>query len=295
VRAPTIFVGAILTLAGCSHFREPEPSEPSSLPPVRSLSDTVGLEIVFLKLPVDGDSQIAPMWNEIDETHLPTDLRRSLSANGIRTGRFGSHMPAPLKQMVDELVFPGAEGADPAVKVGAGPIHTCRQLQSRTGQRSELLASEILPEIAVLRSNPEGQIVGNTYHNAQCVWALKTFPQGDGRVRLQLTPEVQYGEPRNRWVGQGTGIFRQVSGRSQKSFDDMQIDTHLTPGQTLVLSGTDQLTGLAQHFFSAGEPARTQGKKLLLIRLARTQYDDLFSAEQILAPIVPATELNSPQ
>ncbi len=86
MRAPTIFVGAILTLSGCSHFRELEPSKPSSLPPVRSSSDSVGLEIVFLKLPVHGDAQVAPMWNEIDETQLPTDLRRSLLANGIRAG-----------------------------------------------------------------------------------------------------------------------------------------------------------------------------------------------------------------
>jgi hypothetical protein len=295
VRAPTILLGAVLTLAGCSLFREPEPNEPSSLPPVRSMCDAVGLEIVFLKIPVDSSPQIAPMWNEIDETHLPLDLRRRLAANGIRTGLFGPQMPAPLRRTVDGLIFESEEGADPAVKVGSGPVHTCRQLQSRTGQRSELLASEIQPEIAVLLSDPAGQISGSTYQNAQCIWGLKTSPQGDGRVRVQLTPEIHHGQPRNRWVGQSTGIFRQVTGRSQKSFDDMQIDTYLAPGQTLILSATDELRGLGKHFFDARGADEQQGTKLLLIRLARTQYDDLFSAEQILAPIVPATELNSPQ
>lgn len=288
MRALTILFATVLALTGCSLFREPESSEPSSLPPVRALSDTVGLEIVFLKLPAESDAQIAPMWNEIDETHLPTDLRRRLAANGIRTGLFGPRMPVPLQQIVDQIVCMETEGADPSIKVGAGPIHTCRQLQSRNGQRNELLASEIQPQIAVLQTGPEGQIVGDTYYQAQCIWELKTFPQGDGRVRVQLTPEIQHGQARNQWVGQGTGIFRQVTGRSQKSFDDIRIDTLLAPGQTLILSGTDELRGLAQHFFGDGQSSATEGRRLLMIRLARTQRDDLFSTGQNLAPIVPA-------
>jgi hypothetical protein len=232
------------------------------------------------------------MWTEIDETHLPTELRRQLSANGVRCGLFGSHMPPPLQQLIDDTVQPAPESGAEGVRISAGPIHTCRQLQSSTGQRSELLASEVVPQIAVLNLD-EGQVVGKTYRGAQCLWALKTFPQGDGRVLVRLTPEVHFGQPENQFVGQSTGIFRQVSARRRKAFDNLQVEAMLAPGQTLLLTGTIPAKGLGRHFFTFDPSANSEdspGRKLLMIRLARTHYDDLFSAERIAAPILRAGE-----
>jgi hypothetical protein len=285
----SLFAGTLVALTGCTLFKEPPPAEPSSLPPIKTLTDSVGLEIVFLNLPANSDTRLAPMWTEIDETHLPTDLRRRLAANGIRCGLFGSQMPVPLKQLVDELVEPAAGPESQGVRVGAKRVHTCRQLQSLTGQPSELLATDICPEMTLLMLSERGEVAGRTYRDAQGKWVLKTFPQGDGRVRLQLTPEIHHGQQHNTWVGQSTGIFRQVSGQQRDSFDNLRIETLLTPGQTLVLCGTEPLVGLGRHFFGFGDPSGPVGKKLLLIRLARTQYDDLFSAERVLAPTMNHT------
>jgi hypothetical protein len=279
----------LLTAAGCAAWKKQPEGEPSSLPALKPAGDTVGLEIAFLKLPPTADLQAALVWNDVDETRLPNELRRRLDANGIRCGCFGAQMPEPLRQLVDQATEPQTSSAGDGVQVGAGHVHTRRQLQSRSAQRNEILASQILPQIAVL-SNEGGQIVGNTYQNAQCVWNLKTFPQGDGRVRLQLTPEVHYGQPQNQWIGQSTGIFRQVTARRRKVFDDLRIEMDITPGHTCLLSATDPAKGLGQHFFTYGAGAETPGPKLLLIRLARTQYEDLFKGEQILAPIVAAPE-----
>jgi hypothetical protein len=259
------------------------------LPPLQAAGDTVGLEIVFLKLPADAPSEIAPMWDEIDETPLPVDLRRRLAANGVRCGLFGTQMPTPLKQLIDDLTVPAADDLQEGLPVSAGPVQTCRRLQSRTGQRSELLASDVLPEMAVLLAR-NGQVGGQTYREAQCMWALTTTAQAAGRVRLQLTPEVHYGQPQNQYVGQSSGIFRQITARPRETFDDLRIETLLSPGQTLVLAATDPVRGLGQHFFAYGAGTQAAGQKLLLVRLARTQYDDLFSADPILAPIASATE-----
>ena len=89
---------------------------------------------------------------------------------------------------------------------------------------------------------------------------------------------------------QCTGIFRQVAARRRKVFDDLRIELDLSPGHTCLLSATDPVKGLGRHFFTYGTEAESPGPKLLLIRLARTQYEDLFGGEQILAPIVSATE-----
>jgi hypothetical protein len=249
----------------------------------------VGLEIAFLKLPPVAESQIAVAWEDVDESRLPTELRRRLGANGIRCGCFGTHMPEPLRRLIDQAVETQAGSAAEGVTVGAGPVHTRRQLQSRSAQRNEILASQVLPSVAVL-SSADGQVVGHTYHNAQCVWSLTTLPQGDGRVRLQLTPEVHYGQPRNQWIGQNTGIFRQVTARRSQVFDDLRIELDLSPGHTCLLSATHPVKGLGQHFFTYGTGTQTPGPKLLMVRLARTRHDGLFGGEPNLAPIVPAME-----
>jgi hypothetical protein len=278
-----------MAAAGCAAFKKQPDGEPSSLPALKPAGDTVGLEIAFLKLPPTAASQATLVWNDVDETRLPNELRRRLDANGIRCGCFGAQMPEPLRQLIDQATESQTGSAEDGVQVGAGPVHTRRQLQSRTAQRNEILASQILPQIAVL-NNVGGQIVGNTYHDAQCVWNLKTFPQGDGRVRLQLTPEVHHGQPQNQWIGQSTGIFRQVTARKRKVFDDLRIEIDLNPGHTCLLSATDPVKGLGHHFFTYGTGAETPGPKLLLIRLARTQFEDLFAGEQIFAPIASVPE-----
>jgi hypothetical protein len=286
-----LIIGLMSFVCGCASLKR-EPDEPSSLPPIQSATDSVGLEIVFLKLSEDAELKLDPMWAEIDETHLPTQLRRQLDANGIRCGLLGSHLPPSLQQLIDATVQPAPESVAEGVRISDGPIHTCRQLQSPTGQRSELLASEVVPEIAVLNLE-QGQVVGKTYRGAQCLWALTTFPQGDGRVLVRLTPEVHFGQPENQFVGQSSGIFRQVSARRRKSFDNLQVEAIVAPGQTLLLTGTIPARGLGRHFFSFDPSANSEdspGRKLLMIRLARTHYDDLFSAERISAPILPAGE-----
>lgn len=289
MRTSFAVIYCLVAAAGCAAFKKQPEGEPSSLPALKPAGDTVGLEIAFLKLPPTAVSQTALAWNDVDETRLPIELRRRLDANGIRCGCFGAQMPEPLRRLVDQATESQTGSSEDGVQVGAGHVHTRRQLQSRTGQRNEILASQILPEIAVL-SNAGGQVAGNTYHNAQCIWNLKTFPQGDGRVRLQLTPEVHFGQPQNQWIGQSTGIFRQVTARKRKVFDDLRIEVDINAGHTCLLSATDPVKGLGQHFFTYGTDAETPGPKLLMIRLARTQYEDLFGGEQVLAPIVSAPE-----
>jgi hypothetical protein len=289
VRTSFAVIYCLVAAAGCAAFKKQAESEPSSLPALKPAGDTVGLEIAFLKLAPTAQSQANLVWNDVDETRLPNELRRRLHANGMRCGCFGAQMPETLRQLVDQATESQVGSTEDGVQVGAGHVHTRRQLQSRTAQRNEILASQILPEIAVL-SNVGGQIVGNTYHDAQCIWNLKTFPQGDGRVRLQLTPEVHYGKPQNQWIGQSTGIFRQVTARRRKVFEDLRSEIDVNPGHTCLLSATDPVKGLGHHFFTYGAEAETPGPKLLLIRLARTQYEDLFGGEQILAPIVSVPE-----
>ncbi len=113
-------------------------------------------------------------------------------------------------------------------------------------------------------------MVGKTFADAQTVFELKAFPLGDGRARLELVPEIQFGPVKQKYVGRD-GMFELEVGRERKNFPQLRIDATITPGHTLAVSSGSSRSSLGGCFFCNAER-----QKLLLIRLAQSQYDDLF-------------------
>jgi hypothetical protein len=104
---------------------------------------------------------------------------------------------------------------------------------------------------------------------------------GDRRVKVQLTPELHYGEPRQQWVSDD-GMLRPQAGKPKRVFDRLAFEAALAPGQMLVLTCLPDRPGtLGQYFFT--EPLNTSSaedpqmqQKLTVVRLADTRYSDLF-------------------
>jgi hypothetical protein len=82
---------------------------------------------------------------------------------------------------------------------------------------------------------------------------------------------------RNQYVG-GDQTFMLQAGRDTHEFDDLRIECLLSPGQTLAITKTLDAKGLGGHFFAADAAASSIGS-MMLIRLAQTQLDDLFSSD----------------
>jgi hypothetical protein len=123
---------------------------------------------------------------------------------------------------------------------------------------------------------PRLQVSGKTYHDAQGVIVGTAQPLSDGAVRIQLTPEIQFGDPRNQFVA-ADGAIQLRTERNRETFPDLVVDTRLTAGQTLMLGCTAEPKGIGAVFFTEinnGEPH----KKLLLLRVAGTQHDELFDS-----------------
>ena len=79
---------------------------------------------------------------------------------------------------------------------------------------------------------------------------MKSFPQPDGRVRLELVPELHHGQPRQRWIGE-QGVLRLDASRPKRTFDDLALSAELAPGAMLVLSSLPNRPGsLGHHFFT---------------------------------------------
>jgi hypothetical protein len=218
------------------------------------------------------------LWQDVDEQHFPPELRRKLTENGFRVGLVAGQVPAPLAKLMEltDAPAPDAEvGATQIEDLESQPRVVRRHLQLRGGRRGEVLTSGVYPELPVLRCQG-GQVSGQTYSKAQGVLGVTAFPEPDGRVRLELVPEVHYGDPVVRPVSDN-GVFRLDSGRQRCVLDDMMVAAQLSPGYLLVLGGLPSRPGsLGRQFFSDDDGGRAQ-EKLLLVRLSQTQHDDLFA------------------
>ena len=167
--------------------------------------DSVVLEMFFVRFPFGDPAVNEKLWEEIDEQQFAPDLRERLARNGFRVGLLSGQMP-------DRTV----EAA--GIERQAGPERPNRRHQGRgSGGRAAAWSGGIcnFAPASGAKSSPRASIRncrcwcasrassrGQTYNQAQGIFAVKSFPQPDGRVRLELVPELHHDQPRQRWVGE---------------------------------------------------------------------------------------------
>jgi hypothetical protein len=240
------------------------------------------LEVFFVRFPF-GDPQInGPLWQAIDEQHFPAELRRRLGQNGFRIGLAGGQIPIALSQLLELQDKPPPSGEANQVDVAsldAEPRVMRRHLSIRTGQRKEIVVSGVYTQLPVLLCE-SGQLAGQTYRKAQAVLAVTTTALSDGRVQVELVPELHHDDAQQRWVGD-QGMLRLEAGRPRRAFDEMTISATLSPGSMLLLSSVPRLPGSLGHHFFTEDNGRLE-QKLLVLRLAQTQHDELFTPPEVL-------------
>lgn len=279
-----------LATSGCALWREADEAAPA-LPPARLSADSVVLEIAFVKLPDaaatsdpgDGpiDAADADWWAFVDEQPLSRDSRARLEANGIRCGVLGEQLPQALRNALPGQQKPGDMDPNATLEQQITQGSGLQRLPCRPGRRAEIQLGQA-GERRVLLWHEGDQACGETFENAQCLLSVSTWPQPDGRAKLTLTPEIKHGQLRNRYVGQ-EGRFLIEAGQEQKVFHSLGIESLLAPGETLALAPTAELKGLGAHFFA--DPISGE-RRAVLIRLALTQNDGVFSPEETQSPLV---------
>jgi hypothetical protein len=282
---------SILFAAGCHAFiegaigakgRSPlEPSAPSL--------DSVALEIIWARFPQNDPALNDSVWAQIDETQLPTAVRRELVNNGFRAGVLSGAPPAAIAHAInlknekpkdgpnmsaDEAhVTPASD--DATQDLLAEPTMKHRLLQLRRGRRAEIEASEVLDSVPLL-VNSGRELGGRTYRDAQAIYALHVDPQPDQTVNIELTPELHHGQSRVRWTGGEDGILRQAPSRDREVFEAMRMNVRLAPGEMLVLMSLPDAGSQLGHYFHTVDTADGPQQKLVLIRLAQVPRSDTF-------------------
>jgi hypothetical protein len=277
---PLVLLTAFWTVIGCN---TPIRKGKSPLMPAHMSSDSVVLEMFFVRFPLGDTTVNQNLWEEIDEQRFSPEIRERLTRNGFRMGLVTGQIPAELSKLLEltEKPAPGGELETAQVDaVDVQPRVVRRHLQIRANQPGEIIASGVYAQLPLLMGE-SGQLSGQTYHQAQGILAVKSLPQPNGQVRLELTPELHYDQPKQRWVGD-QGMLRLESGRPKRTFDDMILSADLAPGDMLVMSSLPNRRGsLGDYFFTENESGRSE-QKLLIVRLSQTQHNGLFDPPETL-------------
>lgn len=279
--------GALIScLTGCAQWNDEIPDEAYTLPAQRMSADTVVLEVMSIEVPADSLEAYEELWNHLDNTSFPIESRRYWQSNGLRCGIASTRLPAKIEDLLERQEIVNEVRAETG-----GEIYTNEgwgsRWQARMGHPKHFALTETLPTMAWIMDS-DGYLKGRSVQDAQCQAEIVSFPQPDGKVRIDVLPLIEHGQPKQRIdVSQQAFAFKVE--RDREKFQDLKINAEMIAGQTLVISQTPENAGLGHVFFGGGSE-NSGGKKILLIRVAQTQLDELFAREQIFAPIETPTE-----
>jgi hypothetical protein len=262
---------ALVVAVGCKAV-EPRSAAKSPLEPLAVSPETISLEI-FSAPAGPSDPQFAQLWKLVDEQPLPAEVRRELAANGLRAGLVGPSVPSELAAVLKVTDRRVEDSQRQLVSMDPDGV-VLRVLHTPSGKRTELVIPRVREEISLLEA-VDGRAHGKTYRRAECRMALRAFAEHDGRVRLELTPEVHHGEFKSRVRG-GDGRFLWTQEREKKVFDKLKIDSLLAPGQMLLVTSRPEPRGsLGGHFFTELDGDRPR-PMLWVFRAARAAPDGAF-------------------
>ena len=283
----TLPAWAAAVVAGCAPFKVPDDIPTRILPTARMSPDSVILEVGYAQMPLTDSAAYEEVWQQADEQALALELRQELARNGLRCGVLGKRIPEKIRALMDQKAT-AIDKRSEDLDVGQVEVdRQTRRMQCRAARRVKVLCSKSYPQLSLL-TRDGGAVRGRQLEQAQCLFGLKPYPQNDGRVQIDLMPEVEHGELKQQWVS-GEGSLMQRVGRDKVTFEAMRISLSLAPGQMIAVSAVEQPIGLGEHFFVesvGGTPQRS----LLFVRLAHTQHDELFAPELSALPLATPGE-----
>ncbi len=272
-----------ILLSSCSYLQPFEPPRTHSsdkdplLKPIKLSEEAVGLEIYFIRRSVGNQDSAQAIWDNVSDLSFPESVRRQMRTNGFRFGVLASGQVSKLIELLN-LIDPKSGAKVDAwsemVQFTNDDNIMCRYVEMLPDQPTEALASDVYDELTILQ-NSGGNIGGQTFTNAQCVFRITSSLRPDGAVDLTVLPELQYGDSRQQYSFE-QGVVKMEYGRNRKTLDKLQLKAKLKPGEMVVLSCLpNQAASLGANFFTDAS-IKGDYQKLMVLRLVRCQHDGLF-------------------
>ena len=230
---------------------------------------TIAVELIFARFEEHDAACRDELWHAVDEQAIDDALRRRLAANGLRVGIVTGDLPPHLAERILPDRAAPATTADMAA--AESPL-THRLLRLLPGRRSEILAANRIAELVLLETG-DGQVRGGTFRDATGLFELKVRPAADGRVRIELVPEIKHGPLERSWVGED-GMFRMEAGQRRHRRDDPALGVELREGGLLIVG-------------CAGEKGATLGDALLRDQGGNRSTVRLLAIRPLVSPVDP--------
>lgn len=199
----------------------------------------------------------------------------------VCTGILSGSVPPAIEHVLNSSETPASDSRHSVAKDKNAELMTeprvhGHTLSVRRNQRTEIQASEVYPTLPLLVSGGT-ELGGHTYQQAKAVYSLRVDPRPDRTAIIELTPELQYGEPRLRFTTGDDGILKQASLCERKVFEQLQLSVRLGPGEMLVLMSLPNSGSRLGHYFHTANSADGLQQKLIIIRLAQLPPSDTFA------------------
>jgi hypothetical protein len=279
-----------ISVLGCARWEEPETRSRPIFPQSKIAIDAVGLELGIAQLDSHQSDSFEQFWKLLDSQALPLELRKRLDQNGIRAAVMSSNPPSLLHTLVEDQPIVESELNEFEKLLHAKRLLRPKQrmiaherISNREGQAHPITISETHSQVSWVIQNGDRQTIG-AGDFVRGVIAVKTFPQGDGSVRIIFSPEIHHGKPR-RQIGVAERSFLHREGQTVTPVKDLEFEVKLRPGESIAVAPTADIDDVGKLFFGSyasdenqkvkGRPVSTH--RVLLIRVVQTQMDDLFS------------------
>jgi hypothetical protein len=242
----------IIMMSGCLGWQHIEPRKSVSQSPFNNgpiSPDAVALEYAILDLPAGDRVANQEAWKHVDELVLGVDQRALLEANGIRVGVIAGALPSELQEQIRH------------------PRHeqTIRRRQMIADEQATLMLHNQLNKSPIqLISSMDIKPADRPIDEDQANLIVIPHREADGRVRVQVSPELSAQQTKNWLPGADGANWSKVTEGNR--FNQIGFEVTINPGEYLIMGARiDKENSIGDRlFFSGGEKQRRQ--KLFILR-----------------------------
>ena len=256
-----IFCALLLATFGCESFRlSQEAYQPPTLSTSRMALDAVGLEIGIAQLDTSQTEAIDRFWRALDQQELSLETRQQLDSHGLKVAIMSQRPPSDFTSLVNprDVVLEELDGFQRQLYLRGKLKATERMLvhdriSNRQGQSHLIPTSMQHPSLSWTIQNPpttDGQEPSTvkSEKNVRGVFAIRTYPQGDGSVRVVVQPQIHHGDVTQQYGATANG-FKYEQQQTVFTPESLEFDVSLRSGETLVIGPTAEVTRLGHLYF----------------------------------------------
>jgi hypothetical protein len=268
---------AVLALAGCLFRRDVH--APSWMKPFAGPagSDVIVMDVAVLEVPVGDPYVNSELWSAADDQVVAPEIRKRLEENGLRVAKVCGRPPDGLLGLLT------SERSN----------RNARQARKRSGDPYSVA---IGPQRETLRYQPDGAGEANLFEQASCFLQITPQLGKDGKVQMQLVPQVQHADRKHGMLSPTIAMVLQTQ-RSTESFAPLRLDVPIGLNEYILVGAYfDRRESLGFQFFVTGTGERPV-QRLLAIRAARmgqAAEPGAPLAAELAPPSTPAIRAGTP-